>query len=204
MIVAKPEASKPIDDFTVIFNNKNIVTNDESFIKSHPEIANALSEMNSCHAKSAMSVITSLTVNEEGVVISNNEYYNGKLFVELLINDGGMSYFDDDFTVVFDKNGYKSISNEDVFLKYTNLQNDLVELGNGFINKIPDNEEVTLSFIGNKFYLNGNEFYLFTNLKSCADRYEEFKDCVGEYWWLPGVNVVACGVGALIAEAIDY
>lgn len=35
--------------------------------------------------------------------------------------------------------------------------------------------------------------------KSTAFRYKEFKDCVGEYWYLPLVAQVICGVGAIIA-----
>jgi len=198
------EKSKPIDDFTVIFKNGKIVSNDEGFINSNPRIANALFAINTCRYRSTTSETDSLTINQDGVVISNNEYYNGKLFVELLINDGGMSYFDQNFTAVFNKNGYKSISNQDVYLKYPNLKDDLIELGYGIVNKIHNNEEVALSFVGNKFYLNGNEINIFTELRSTRandkDRYQEFKDCVGHYWYLPLVNVVACGVEVVIAD----
>ena len=33
-------------------------------------------------------------------------------------------------------------------------------------------------------------------------KYDEFKDCVGEYWYLPGVAQVACAIGAGISSLL--
>jgi len=147
---------------------------------------------------------TSFTISQDGRIISEDEYYNDKLFVEVLINEGSLNYFDKDFTVVFDKNGYKNISSEEIYLLYPQLKQNFIDAGADFIDNIPNNEEISILFFGNKFFVNGNEFPLFHNLKSINGKYyDEFRDCVGYWWFLPGVNVVTCGSVSIVRWAFE-
>nr|WP_321453078.1 hypothetical protein [uncultured Carboxylicivirga sp.] len=115
-----------------------------------------------------------------------------------------MNYFDKDFTVIFDNNGYKTISDEDVYTLYPFLIEDFISAGESFKDSIPKGSELSILFRDNKFFVNGEEFPLFSSLKSTNGHYyEEFKDCVGYWWFLPGVNVVTCGGVSIVRRVFD-
>jgi len=48
----------------------------------------------------------------------------------------------------------------------------------------------------NKFFVNGEEISLFTYSKTGT--WQEFRDCVGWYWFTPGLNIIFCGIGELL------
>ena len=180
---------------------KIFINNDEALCKSSERINDKLIIINDRIVKTKSSGSTSFEINEDGRIVSVDNYYNNRLFIEVLINEAGLSYFDQDFTVIFDNNGYKETINNEIYVKYPQLEQDFIAAGEDFIGTL-DNKEVAISFKGNKFYVNDIEFPLFAQTKGYY--YEEFKSCVGYWWFLPGVNIVTCGAGAIIARVIDY
>lgn len=189
-----------VDNFTVTFNHDgDFVTNDDEFVKSNPLIYNALSQINANFISLKSTGNISFTINHEGKIISEDACYNGRRFAEVLINEGGLNYFDQDFTVFYDNSGFKSISNEDIFLQHPELKQGFIDAGEYYKGNVPDNKEISIFFKGNKFFVNGKEFPLFSNLKSTkGEKYEYFKDCVGYWWMMIGINIPACGVAVII------
>ena len=43
----------------------------------------------------------------------------------------------------------------------------------------------------------------FSGPEAMRDKYKEFKECVGDYWWAPGLNVLACGAGLGISVLLE-
>jgi hypothetical protein len=200
VIVAKPEASKPIDGFTVTFNPQgSFTTNDAVFVRNNSLISKALSKLNSDLDNFKSTKTTSFTINQDGRIISENEYYNNRLFAEVLINEGNLQYFDQEFTVTYDNNGFKNISNEEYFLQNPLLKQSFIDAGEGYKGKVPANKEISIHFSGNRFFVNGKEVPLFSSFKSAnGEKYDYFKDCVGYYWWAIGFNIPMCGIAVLV------
>lgn len=191
-----------VENFSVTFKtNGKFLTNDDKFIKGNHRIEKALSILSSSILKKKSLGDVLFTISQEGRIITTDKCYNDKLFVDVLINEGKLKYFDQDFTVVFDNTGYKSISNEEIYLTYPQLKQYFSDAGEGFINQLPNNEKISIFFSGNKFFVNGKEFPLFSHLKGA--HYDSFRACVGFYWFTPGLNVVFCGVGELIVWACE-
>lgn len=195
--VNQPVNLKPIDNFSVNFDKTGeFSTNDKDFINNNHRINTALKILATSISKKKTSENTSFTIDNEGIINSNDPNYDGRFFAEVLSNEGGMSYYDKDFMVIFDKTGFKSISDENVFSLYPNLHQDLIEAGESYKEKLTENQTLTFTFSGNKFFVNGEEIPLFNSSKTGT--YEEFKECVGYWWFFPGFNVIVCGVGELM------
>lgn len=192
------ENLKPIENFSVKFiaASGNFSTNDNNFIENNDRIRNALSNLNINIRNNKSLGDVEFTISDDGKIISKSEDYDGRFFVEVLMNEGGLTYYNQDFSVTFDSNGFNNISNTNLFSIYPNLEQDLIDAGESYKEEIATGEILTLTFKGSKFYRNGEEIPLFSYQKDPT--WQEFRDCVGWYWWSPGLNVVFCGVGELI------
>ncbi len=188
----------PVDNFTVFFNSEGFETNDNEFLESNHSLVNSLTTLSSYREGRKSTENTYFQITQDGFIFSENEYYNGRKFVEVLVNDGNYRSFDQDITVVYDNNGYQSISNEEIFSDNPELRDYFINAGEGFIGNVPDGNEVAMSFIGSQLFINGEEFPLFggDNNLLRASWYDLFKDCVGDLWWAIVINIPACAIAA--------
>ncbi|MDD2564889.1 MAG: hypothetical protein PHU27_11805 [Salinivirgaceae bacterium] len=194
----------PIQKFSIVFDLQGgFKSNDASFLTNYPQMEKAITSIASnIHCSKSLEEVL-FVVNDDGIVESNDLDYDGRYFIEILVNEADFSYFDKDLSISFDRNGYRGVSDESVFTQYPGLVESFIEGLHDYKTKIPQNETFTITFATNgSILVNDMQFPLFEQNK--VDRYKEFKDCVGHYWWSPGFNVVFCGVGELLAWAFDW
>jgi len=188
-----------VENFTVVFSDRGIYTNNDEFMRSNPLLEKALFTLNSFKEGPKSTENTSFTITENGFVVSENEYYNERRFVEVLLNDGDLNYLDQDATIVYNKNGYKSISNEEIFINNPELREYFINVGEAFMGNIPEGKEVSMGFNENKFFVNGEELPLFgQDNYPQGIKYDYFRDCVGYYWWAPVINIALCAIAVVI------
>lgn len=193
-----------------IKKNGTFTTSDQVFVNSYPEFRVAMLKISN-KIKSKINEDFNFRIGIDGIInySSNPEIIAiGLEAEELLINDGEMSK---ELVIEYNKNGISKISNSGLFqrlpaeVKY-NIQHaaDIAKdkINPGEIIRVVAKSDKTLLLQIVKGIGQNEEILKTATGQGCT--YAGFKACVGDYWYLPGVNVVACAVGCAIAELIGY
>ena len=194
------EVKIPVDNFKINFNSDGTFTsNDAIFIESYPQMKIAFENISKSIKKKKSSGNTSFTIGSDGIIISNDPYYNGKSINDILFKEGVFTYFKEDLEIFFNSDGFLKVSNPAIFEQFPFLVDYLNMEGEKLKTKIPENETVILSITktGDIFVNNSS---IFSNNKEYDCDYDDFKACVGDWWFVPGVNVIACGIGCGIVN----
>jgi len=208
------EVIPPVGIFTITFSpNGTFLTNNEAFLESYPQMKKAFTTLSGNLCKKKDFSNTTFSINPDGTILSDNPEYNGKDIVAVLISEGQFSYFKNDLVITFDKDGYKKISNEEIYQMFPQLKERFVNMGNNLKSKVPEGKKLEVTYKNDgSVLLNGvnADFSKLgsSGLSKAATKvpctYEDFKDCVGYWWFLPGVNVIMCGIVCIIMDLIYW
>lgn len=189
----------PKGNFTVSVADGKIVSNNMEYIKSFPQLEQALKNI------AAKNSSFSLEVDESNIFRINGENTKSTSdFHEFLISEGGFQYHETDFYFEVNASGVKTNA-ENVLKLYPSLSHYLETI------RTDINQDVIVV----EFDKHGRLKHIRTFLDKSVDKsscgslsggcsYQAFKDCVGTWWFLPGLNIVLCGAGvgaACLCEA---
>jgi hypothetical protein len=182
--VAKKAVLQPSPNFSITFNGQGTFTASEMhYINSFPQVKTALQTIAS-NATSAFSI----DVNEEGMIASSNNYYDGLRFFDALKNYGNF-YFaaTKNLTVRYGSQGYISISNPDIFQILPDLEERLIANGDIIKDEIAEGEELSIMISNDEVFINGKASGILT------EDLAEFNRCTSYYWYLGStISAIMC------------
>lgn len=167
-------------------------TSDEAFVKSYPEMGDALQNITEVYSRKIKETLT-LTVDEQGLISSSdpNVVANETSMNSLLIGIGKLKISEENVEITIEKNeGITNITNGEIYKRFDGLYDKLQNKGKEFANKMV-NDQVLVT-------LSNDETIPYVSYPKLKFNYQEFKDCVGAYWFLPLVAQGLCGIGELI------
>jgi len=201
-------------DFTVVLNSKGLASvSNQRWMESIPDLKQSLENVGRALA-SKISGGRSLTlvISPGGVVTSSDSAIvpNGSSAAGLLQQYGNLRTKARIATVAFPKPGVVIFEPPIDLTLVPNIAASL-DRQTRVVRANEAKQRQTVKVVQES---NGRVFPSFPRLpEGCFDlwkqkwdgplayktKYDEFKDCVGEYWYLPGVAQVACAIGAALS-----
>jgi|TARA_R110000737_G_scaffold223373_1_gene238368 hypothetical protein len=175
-----PSASKivssPGDNFSITFDAKgSYTTTDANYINSFPQLKSAVTTV----ASSIESKSVTINVDEYGMVTSNKVEFDGLDLMDLMTTYGNF-YFAaaENLTVVYGKEGFKSISNPEMFEMFPTMKERLIENGEIMKYQITDGKDVSFSISkDNQLLING------VVTSTTTEDIDEYNRCTRYYYW---------------------
>jgi len=204
-------------DFTVVLNSKGLASvSNQRWMESIPDLKQSLENVGRALAPKISRGRRSLTlrISPRGVITSSDSAIvpNGSSAAGLLQQYGNLRTKARIATVAFPKPG-AVIFEPPIDLK---LVPNIAAALERHTEVVRANEAIQRQTVKVVQASNGRVTPSFPRLPDgCFDlwklewdgapayktKYDEFKECVGEYWYLPGVALVACAIGAGISSA---
>lgn len=169
--------SLPGDNLSITFDAKgNYSTTDANYINSFPQLKSAVMTI----ASTIKSESVTINVDEYGMVSSNKVDFDGLEFMDLMTKYGNF-YFAaaEDLTVVYGKDGFKSISSPEIFEMFPLAKERLIENGEIMKYQIKDGKDVSIMISkNNQILING------IVVNTATEDLVEFNRCCRYYWYL--------------------
>ncbi len=195
-------------DGTFIVSNKN-------FYDSYPQFAKAITTISSKISQKANEEVTISFRADGSIKCSKPDIIDENIDAStFLMTEGNMRLFEGRLNIVFNESGLKSISKPEIFVMFPKIEEKYRALGKEIAYQLKSKKakEITLSLTenGKIFIIVPNRAEMELPLENTplarvegGCTYSGFKACVGEYWWAPVLNIIACAIGCLIAEIFD-
>lgn len=195
-------------DGSFSFNNKHILSNDYIY-QAFNKISNNLSrELISPNSKELPEDLI-IEIDPKGKIISNkNEVVPSGMWADdFLVEYGDVELTSSELEIKFFQNGSFEVSGLNNELSIKQEVQSKLEVGSENVSpKLSQGEVLTLKINQYGVVESSNELIVpsgdIKNISPIGANeawdWDYFKDCVGEYWWAPVVNVALCAVACAI------